>query len=397
MADNGQVSLYGPQSEQHTVVYSARQSLKEINARRRAKTPAIKGETTDSHLRIWVGDICLQYTENMRVRGPYTGKSFLEVFSSLANFGTYGDSKHAMIKSVRFGGIAGTATLVSSENKSPYLDITVMFGGTITILNTGTEVIFPGDRLYWDLPANEIQAAVATGGMPGRPPNTFVPLLMPYKPEQHALNANLIRDINTAPARLSRTNPTPRTDPISDGAQKFMTAVSEIMLLGIMLDRANAFGDHNDGSFGGVVLDEGMLRTALRSLTTYRNQPMALKRVCEGLDLIPVDRTAEGEWNARRYGALGPPRGGIPGSRMMQDYIMKLLVPIAPAEHIVDYVMGMPDIPKRVYDAQNNVIPQLLSSVVATNDYTTSRIIGHSFTKAGPLKAVDVILGGYGV
>lgn len=370
------VSAYRPQAEQGTVAYPAMQDWREIVKRRDNATPLYPAPTTDNHMRIWRTMVCLQYKDGRVTRGPYTGRPFLKVFASLNNFGDSRKSVYANTQSVRFAGVAGTPTLTDTENGAPYHELPTLFGGTITVNHTGNRVILNGSRLYWKLPANIAAALKRHGRTRGRAPKQIPVEIEAYRPEEQKLHADLVRSFGLGGEVVNAD------DQVAHGAINLLEGAAELIFFGALLNEAGAFGD-GSGNLGGVPRNMANLMARMRAAIENRATAPKAIRMMQALGIRELQTDDE-----RRAWA------GYP----IQQYIVRMLIPRSENEYIAPLVNGdmVPQGPLGdIYTVQTSVMEKIMRAVVATNDYTASRIFATAFTAAAPGKEVDIMIGHY--
>ena len=171
--------MYRPSAEQSIVAYPAVQDWREIKKRRTKDKPFYTAPLTDDAMRIWRADVMVMYKRAKSYKGPFTGRPFISAFSVMNGAGREGDTVYTITRTLRFGGVAGTPTLVDSDGKAPYQEMPALFGGTITILNSGGSIIYNGDRLYWTLLKSSEDAVKRFRQIRGRPENVLLFLWNP--------------------------------------------------------------------------------------------------------------------------------------------------------------------------------------------------------------------------
>lgn len=360
------------------VAYPAVQDWREIARRRKNENPLYPAPTEDGHMRIWRAEVCLMYRHSKSVKGPYTGRPFLPVFSTLQNFGDANKSLYANTRSVCFGGVSGTPDLVDSDGKAPYQELPTLFGGTITILNTGNSVIMNGDRLMWALPESAKQALFRYAHIRGRPEKRIPVPVEPYRPEKQRMNADLIRGFGIGEEEVDKDDET------AHGSINFLKAACELIFLGALMSDAGAFGD-NAGNLGGIPATREALTQRIRGVVTGRGTRRKVLRMAQALGIRELDTQAD----MQAWQAVGFP---------MRDYVVRLIIPRTEAEYIVPLENGdmVPQgLPGDVYRVQTGAVETILSAVVATNDFFTDKIFARALTSAPPDKAVDIVIGHY--
>ncbi len=371
--------MYRPSAEQHTVAYPAVQNWREIKRRRDKDSPYYKGPLEDGTLRIWRADIMVMWKKGKSYKGPFTGRPFVAVFSVLNGVGKEGDSVYSLTRSLRFGGVAGTPTLVDSDGKAPYQELPALFGGTITVLNSGNSLIYNGDRLFWKLSDDPYAASKRFRQIRGRADKRITVSVEPYRPEEQKLNASLIRRIC-----LLEEKAVP-DDRVATGARNVCGAFGEAMLIGVMLSEAGAFGTGAGSMVGLAGWTDTRMMTAIRNTMTNVASSGRVRRAAQALGVQRVASQADvTEWRRPQF--------------RMQEFIAKLLVPRLRGDYIAplgDQDMAPQGLAGDVFRAQTGLMEKMLQAVVATNDYTASRIFGTAFTSAAPNQAVDINLGHY--
>ena len=368
--------MYSPQAEQSTVAYPAVQDWRE-NAKRKAnENPKYPAPTEDGHMLIWRAEVCLMYRTSRATKGAYTGRPFLPVFGTLQNFGDANKSVYENTRMVHFGGISGTPTLVDTQGKAPYMELPTLFGGTITILNTGDDIIFNGDRLMWRLPPSAKAALTRFAQMPGRPAQRIPIPIEPYRPENQKMNAELIRAFGTGKEK------THKDDAIAHGAVSFLRGACELMFLGALLNEAGAFGDGR-GNLDTLPASQEAMTLRVRQVILDRG--MKVLRMAQALGIrdlaTPEDALA---WSGVHF--------------KIRSFCVRYIIPKKENEYIVPLVNGdmhPTGFAGQIFDAQTGVAEKILKSVVATNDYYTDRIFAKAITTAPPNKAVDIVIGHY--
>ena len=97
---------------------------------------------------IMPGEILMAKTKN---GSRYRGRA-LHCFSSANGLGSSTDGDHAILKDLQFGGIAVTGYDLRNDQSREQQGFVSSFGGLNTIMNTGSQNIFPGDLLRVTLP-----------------------------------------------------------------------------------------------------------------------------------------------------------------------------------------------------------------------------------------------------
>ena len=352
--------------------------------RLRQRTSLFTGLEDDPSFSIFRREICLQLKTNRNhVRNRYKFNAAY-ILSTLNGAFKKTDKVWEAIEQLEFQGLAGgQGAKYDSSYNNPEIDVSLVRGGMITMVNTGPKKIQNGDHVYWTLPDPENPYQKESRGK-----YRILPQTLPYDTKLDIFTETSLREMITE-KNYTESDIDSRY-PILEGIKNFKQVIMQIHL--------NAL--HTFLMSGIVVIDEEALefdkkdkRNANRR--TYQDREGILIRIAKQLELRDMANSYTKDSKIK----FNPFPENTEREIDLIDYAMKILLAqernsfLLPLDEASDAVPAGPR--GTIIKNQRSLLSDFFSSVNSVTEFTRKRIFGKAISPADPQKEFDIYLGKY--
>jgi hypothetical protein len=316
------------------------------------------------------------------------GDGLYPVFSVLNGLGCAGETWLEIVESHAFGGLVGSQGAKFGDGASSVVspDVAMQLGGLSTIVNTGTETIFNGDRLYWDIPKPGEVPSYTTDNS-GR----IRVAVRPYRPSEQRVTAAAIlhRLVTGGRARAADRGDIAKNEtPIADATVAITRFVRTMAVMSLDMFLASGLV-----AFDPIAIGVDGVAAARRAQNAKRwmqepegKREDVMVRVARALR-VPDVRDPHG------IAAIHVQHAG---NSALHTYLGALF---ACEKSLVAPVEGSNNVPSgdkgALFCAQRSALEELLAGVTKANEFVTRRIFATAISVMQPGHAGDVNIGSY--